>query len=104
MILIDENSILHAANSSKKLNVTIAEAKNHLPKLIHNSETHGVIPISRHGKVVAYLVSEKEYRRLTTKSNQFTEKLQSFRDKNKLSSKDIWKDIRSKEHGREVSL
>jgi len=104
MILIDENSILHAANSSKKLNVTIAEAKNHLPKLIHNSETHGVIPISRHGKVVAYLVSEKEYRKLTTKSNQFTEKLESFRDKNKLSSKDIWKDIRSKEQGREVSL
>jgi|JI8StandDraft_1071087.scaffolds.fasta_scaffold260637_1 prevent-host-death family protein len=104
MILIDENSILHAANSSKKLNVTIAEAKNHLPKLIHNSETHGVIPISRHGKVVAYLVSEKEYRKLTTKSNQFTEKLKSFRDKNKLSSKDIWKSIRSKERGREVSL
>ena len=104
MILIDENSISHTANSSKKLNVTIAEAKNHLPKLIHNSETHGVIPISRHGKVVAYLVSEKEYRRLTAKSNQFTEKLQSFRDKNILSSKDIWKDIRSKEQGREVSL
>lgn len=104
MILIDENSILHAANSSKKLNVTIAEAKNHLPKLIHNSETHGVIPISRHGKVVAYLVSEKEYRKLTTKSNQFTEKLKSFRDKHILSSKDIWKDIRSKEQGREVSL
>ncbi|MBL0263235.1 MAG: type II toxin-antitoxin system Phd/YefM family antitoxin [Leptospiraceae bacterium] len=104
MILIDENSILHTANSSKKRNVTIAEAKNHLPKLIHNSETHGVIPISRHGKVVAYLVSEKEYRRLTTKSNQFTEKLQSFRNKHILSSKDIWKDIRSKEQGREVSL
>ena len=104
MILIDDNSILHTANSSKKLNVTIAEANNHLPKLIHNSETHGVIPISRHGKVVAYLVSEKEYRRLTTKSNQFTEKLKSFRDKNILSSKDIWKDIRSKEQGREVSL
>ena len=104
MILIDENSILHTGNSSKKLNVTIAEAKNHLPKLIHNSETHGVIPISRHGKVVAYLVSEKEYRKLTTKSNQFTEKLKSFRDKHVLSTKDIWKDIRSKEQGREVSL
>ena len=104
MILIDENSILHTGNSSKKLNVTIAEAKNHLPKLIHNSETHGVIPISRHGKVVAYLVSEKEYRKLTTKSNQFTEKLKSFREKHILSTKDIWKDIRSKEQGREVYL
>lgn len=104
MILIDENSILHTANSSKKLNVTIAEAKNHLPKLIHNSETHGVIPISRHGKVVAYLVSEKDFRKLTTESNKFSEKLKNFRDKNILSSKDIWKDIRSKETGREVSL
>jgi prevent-host-death family protein len=104
MVLIDKDSILHEANYNKKLNVTIAEAKNHLPKLIHNSETHGVIPISRHGKVVAYLVSEKDFRKLTSKSNQFSEKLKNFRDKNILSSKDIWKDIRSKETGREVSL
>ena len=97
MILVDDNLILHKANSSKKLNVTIVEAKNHLPKLIHNSDTHGVIPISRHGKVVAYLVSEKEYRKLTAGSNQFFEKLKNFRDKHVLSSKDIWKNIRSKE-------
>lgn len=104
MRLIDKDSILHEANSNKKLNVTIAEAKNHLPKLIHNSETHGVIPISRHGKVVAYLVSEKDFRKLTAGSNKFSEKLKNFRDRNILSSKDIWKNIRSKETGREVSL
>ena len=95
MILIDENSILHAANSSKKLNVTIAEAKNHLPKLIHNSETHGVIPISRHGKVVAYLVSKK-YRKITTKSNQFTEKLKALETNTYYPLKIFGKDIRSK--------
>lgn len=104
MILIDKDSFLHEANSTKKLNVTIAEAKNQLPKLIHNSEMHGVIPISRHGKVVAYLVSEKDFRKLTTNSNQFSEKLKFFRDKNLLSTEDIWKNIRSKETGREFSL
>jgi len=104
MILIDKDSILHNANANKKLNVTIAEAKNHLPKLIHNSETEGIIPISRHGKVVAYLVSEKDFRKLVHSSNNFSERLKNFRDKNKLSSEDIWKNIRSKETGRKVSL
>ncbi len=104
MILIDKDSILLSANSNKKLGVTVAQAKNHLPKLIHDSETEGIIPISRHGKVVAYLVSEKDFRKLTHSSNHFLEKLNNFRDKNELSSDDIWKNVRSKEKGREVIL
>lgn len=40
---------------------TIAQAKNQLPKLIHSAEAGEDIPISRHGKVVAILVSAERY-------------------------------------------
>lgn len=40
---------------------TIAQAKNQLPKLIHSAEAGEDIRISRHGKVVAILVSADRY-------------------------------------------
>ncbi|BBE51048.1 hypothetical protein OYT1_ch1494 [Ferriphaselus amnicola] len=40
---------------------TIAQAKNHLPKLIHSAEAGEDVRISRHGKVVAILVSVERY-------------------------------------------
>ena len=40
---------------------TIAQAKNHLPKLIHAAETGEDIRISRHGKLVAVLISAERY-------------------------------------------
>jgi prevent-host-death family protein len=40
---------------------TIAQAKNHLPKLIHAAETGDDIRISRHGKLVAVLISAERY-------------------------------------------
>lgn len=84
--------------------VTVAEAKNHLPKLIHNSEMHGIIPISRHGKVVAYIVSERDFRKLTQSTNGFLDKLKSFREKHNFTEEDIWSNVRSKEIGREIAL
>lgn len=84
--------------------VTIAFAKNNLPKLIHSSETEGIIPISRHGKVVAYIISEKDLNSLTKSSNHFSEKLKSFQEANQLTNEDIWKNTRNKDLGRQVSL
>jgi len=40
---------------------TIAQAKNHLPKLIHAAEAGDDIRISRHGKLVAVLISAERY-------------------------------------------
>jgi len=40
---------------------TIAQAKNHLPKLIHAAEAGDDIRISRHGKLVAVMVSAERY-------------------------------------------
>lgn len=43
---------------------TIAEAKDRLPEIVHQTERSGAVSITRHGKPVARLVSESEYQRL----------------------------------------
>lgn len=44
---------------------TVADARNHLPRLIHQAEQGEAIHITRHGKPVAVLLAENEYTRLT---------------------------------------
>jgi antitoxin (DNA-binding transcriptional repressor) of toxin-antitoxin stability system len=78
---------------------SIAHTKNHLPVLVHSLETNPSIPITRRGKVVAYLVSTREYESLIGKKKQFTELWKSMRNsddfkKNALSDKEVstWRD------------
>ena len=42
-------------------NVSVAEAKNYLPRLIHQAEAGTPVHITRRGKAVAVLLSENEY-------------------------------------------
>ena len=42
-------------------NVSVAEAKNHLPRLLHQAEAGTPVHITRRGKAVAVLLSESEY-------------------------------------------
>lgn len=44
--------------------ISIADAKNHLPALVHQAEDGHVVTISRRGKAVAVMVSVDEYVRL----------------------------------------
>lgn len=44
--------------------VSIAEAKNHLPRIVQEAETGEVVHITRRGKPVAVLLSDREYARL----------------------------------------
>jgi len=44
---------------------TIAEAKSHLSQLINKAEMGDIIHLSRHGKLVAVLLSENEYQNIT---------------------------------------
>lgn len=44
---------------------TVADARNHLPRQIHQAEQGEAIHITRHGKPVAVLLAEHEYARLT---------------------------------------
>ncbi len=44
--------------------VTIAEAKQTLPALVHEAERQGAIELTRRGKPVAYLVSAEQHARI----------------------------------------
>ena len=44
---------------------SIAEARQQLPAIVHEAERAGAIPITRRGRVVARLVAEHEFQRLT---------------------------------------
>jgi prevent-host-death family protein len=56
---------------------TIAHAKNNLPKLIHAAEAGDDIRISRHGKLVAVMISAERYQQhFNTKANVFQAMMQ----------------------------
>lgn len=44
---------------------SIAEARQHLPAIVHEAERAGAIGITRRGQVVARLLAEHEFQRLT---------------------------------------
>jgi prevent-host-death family protein len=44
---------------------SIAEARHNLPAIVHEAERTGAVSITRRGEVVARLVPEAEFRRLT---------------------------------------
>jgi prevent-host-death family protein len=43
---------------------SVAEAKNHLPALVHEAEDGQTVEITRHGRAVAVVLSVEEYARL----------------------------------------
>ncbi|MEW6488800.1 MAG: type II toxin-antitoxin system Phd/YefM family antitoxin [Thermodesulfobacteriota bacterium] len=43
---------------------SIAEAKNHLPKIVHEVEQEGAVQLTRRGRPVAVILSGAEYERL----------------------------------------
>jgi prevent-host-death family protein len=51
-----------------KRNVSVAEAKNNLPALVHDAEEQGAIGIQRRGKTVAVIVGLRDYERMRAKS------------------------------------
>ncbi len=77
--------------------LTIADAKNNLPKLIHAAEAGDDIHISRHGKPVAVLVSEERYRQLFESGKGVFAAIQAWRDEHEpvdLSDEEVdsWRD------------
>jgi prevent-host-death family protein len=90
---------------------TIREAKNSLAALIHVAEKGEAVRLTRHGKPVAVLVSEREYRRLSESSARrdpwaFLQRWRAQQGKDfsgiKDEEVDSWRD-RSPEGGRKSS-
>jgi prevent-host-death family protein len=68
--------------------VSIAQARNDLPALVHEAERHP-IAIARRGKRVAVLLSAQAYDRLTGAQGDLWSAVKAFREAHDLASLDI---------------
>lgn len=57
---------------------TIAAARNQLAALVHAAEAGGPVRLTRRGRPVAVILSEREYKRLTGERPGFWAALQAF--------------------------
>jgi antitoxin Phd len=88
--------------------VSVAEAKNKLPAIIHEVEKGSTVEITRYGRSVAFMVPQKDYERLQEKGGGFWEALIKFR--NIVNAEGIvvedpdFSDLRDPSPGRTVDL
>jgi prevent-host-death family protein len=86
--------------------VSVAEAKDRLPALLHDAES-APIEIVRRGRPVAVLVSRATFDRLRGKSEGVWSALQRFRDTHDLESLDAataFQGLRDRSPGRPLKL
>ena len=82
---------------------SIAEAKDHLPRLVRAAERDGAVEITRRGRPVAMLVSMEEYERLHGRRVGFWQALEAFRrdaGRDMSLGEDVFLDIRDRSTGR----
>jgi antitoxin Phd len=60
--------------------VSVAEAKNNLPSIIHEVEEGSRVEITRHGKSVAVVVATTDYERLREKGKGLWSDLKKMRN------------------------
>lgn len=68
--------------------VSVAEAKNNLPALLHDTENGAAVEITRRGSPVAVLLSISEYERLSHSKPDLWEAIQRFRFEHDLTDFD----------------
>ncbi|HVH45469.1 MAG TPA: type II toxin-antitoxin system Phd/YefM family antitoxin [Labilithrix sp.] len=89
--------------------VSVAEAKNHLPALLHEAEESGPIEIMRHEKPVAVIVAHDEFERLkrSSRSKRSFSAVLEWREKHSkdlevLDVAGVLAGTRERKHGRPV--
>ena len=86
---------------------SIAQARNHLPALVHSAEAGQSIALTRRGKTVAVLLSFAEFQRLQRGGvGDFCQAVEAFRADEDLASLDLAGALagaRDSSPGREVS-
>lgn len=92
------------ARAAKKY--SIAEARDQLPKGIHDAESGQPAELTRRGKPVAVLLSIDEYRRLTGAATGFWQAFTAFRDEVNVRAlaikKGDFENLRDRSPGRDV--
>lgn len=88
--------------------VSIAEAKNRLPRLVRRAEAGETVRITRRGRSVAVLLSEREYDRLRNPRLAFFDFLREWRAQMVAQGIDFprasdWENLRDNAPGREVA-
>ena len=88
---------------------SIAEAKNHLPAIVHEVEKAQVIELTRRGQPVAVIIAKQEYDRLQAHGVGFWQAYEAFTaavDLTDLQLKpdELFDDLRDVDSGREISL
>jgi len=86
---------------------SIAEARNQFAALVHDVEHDGAIQITRRGEVVAVLLSQRDFERLSGNQRGFYQAVSEFRAAYNVSELAIEPeifDVRSPETGREIDL
>lgn len=88
--------------------VSIAQARDRLPAIVHDVEQHGPVEITRRGEPVAVMLSHAEYRRLIGERTDFWATYERFRDGSDLSALDLGEDVfsglRDRSPGRDVAV
>lgn len=86
---------------------SIAKALDHLSGLIHSAEMGRPVKLTRRGRPVAVLVSERDYTRMTGGGKEFWNALAAFRREVDLERLDIgrrtFNGVRASERGRDAT-
>lgn len=72
---------------------SIAEAKNHLPGIVHEVERDGAVELTRRGRPVAVMLSVREYERLKPHNSGPDKTIEQFRRDHDVASLDITPDV-----------
>ena len=86
---------------------SIAQARDHLPGIIHQVEGGGPVELTRRGKPVAVIVSMQDYQRLSSGKRDFWEVVQEFRNSPDFEPIDVdefLRDARDRSPGRDFQL
>jgi len=86
---------------------SVAEAKDQLPRLVHEAEAGAVVEITRRGRAVAVLLSTDAYERLTTRPGSLwlgIRELQAEYGPALAEGDDPFADVRDPSPGRDVEL
>ena len=84
--------------------VSVAEAKNRLPELVHEAE-RGPIEIKRRGRPVAVLVSTEQYERTRPRAGgilEAAERCRAAMKEGKVELEDAFEGLRDPSPGRDV--
>jgi len=88
---------------------SIADARTNLPRLVREVESGKTVELTRRGELVAVLIGQKEYERLTARPRRFSEAWSDFAREVNLQDFDIdpaavFEGVRDPSPGRDSDL